>query len=341
MLILAALPLAAERVHVFKDLLKPGAMVWDTDRQHLYIVEFPQIHIYSTKDYSRIKTFGKQGEGPGEFLRFARIYFHEDFIIIHSNSKFSYFSKDWQFVKEHRVPPQFHRGVKPFGDKLVATYIGQAKNNPKVTDQLVVFHDWEGNKIKEIFRKEYYILSGKKINGLYLPEVNRRTGIRFSLWDNKIFIEPDDGEDGIIQVYDAGGKLEYTIKHEFEKLKVTDEHIDAVEEWHRLRKRRLLKIVDQRGLLYYASHFPAVHKMGITDGKIYIVPYKRKQGKPQLFIFDLKGKLLKHLAAPITGETMFGYYPWGILDGKIYQMLENEDEEWELHFYRIDKLKEY
>lgn len=339
--ILFALALWAERVHVFEDLLKPTGLIVDPDGKYLYITQFPHIHVYSAGDYPRVKSIGKEGEGPGEFLAFARPHFYGQYIIIHSQTKFSYFSRDWRLVKEHKVPFQFVRGVKPFGDKLVASYSVPAIDNPEIIDQVVVFHDWEGENIKEIFRKQYYIQGGKKINGLYLPEVLRRTGIRFFPWRDRVYVEPDDGEDGIIDVYTSDGKLDYTIKLELEKLKTNKEHIAAVEEWHRLRKRRLLQLISKRGWLFFGSHFPSVHQMKVFNDNIYIIPYKKKQGKVQLFIFDLKGKLLKHLAVPLAGETMFEYFPWVIHKGKLFQLRENQDEEWVLHAFDMSRLPSF
>jgi hypothetical protein len=62
----------------------------------------------------------------------------------------------------------------------------------------------------------------------------------------------------------------------------------------------------------------------------------KKQGKNQLFIFDLKGKLLKQMDMPEVEETLFSFYPFAIQDGKLYRLVENQDEEWELHLTEIE-----
>jgi hypothetical protein len=158
------------------------------------------------------------------------------------------------------------------------------------------------------------------------------------VWKDKLFVEPDDGENGILDVYDSNGKKLYTVKYNFEKIEVTDRHKEAVREWHRIKKRRLLDIVKRRGWLWWPSHFPAVHYVDVTDDKIYMIPYKKKQGKVQLLVFDLKGKLLRRVITPLTKENMFALHPMCIKGGKVYQLTENEDEVWELHIYEIASL---
>lgn len=162
-------------------------------------------------------------------------------------------------------------------------------------------------------------------------------GIRFSVWDNKIFFEGEDGENGNIYVYDFNGQQIDTLHLEFEKLKVTKEHKQAVEDYYKLRRSRLLAIAKARRLLYWPDFFPAVHYQRIVDKKIYVIPYKKKQGKSQLFIFNLKGELLKQVDFPVVEETMFSFYPNTIKNGKLYQLLENQDEDWELHVHEIDQ----
>jgi len=59
-------------------------------------------------------------------------------------------------------------------------------------------------------------------------------------------------------------------------------------------------------------------------------------GNNRLLSFDLEGKLLKQVAAPIVEESIFSFYPSTIKDGKLIQLIENEKEEWELHITGIE-----
>jgi len=327
----------AEKKILFKELVRPGIVTVNPGETHLYIVDFPNINVYSLKDFKLIKTFGSRGEGPGEFLRFARPYFHNGSLLVHSQVKLSYYSKEWKLQKQHNLPMLFDRGFKPFGDKIAAAYMAPGEK-PGIRYKVIALHDWERKKIKEVFRQEYYFASGKKINGIYLPEADRRSGVRFMVWKDRLYIEPDDGENGMLDVYDSQGEKLYTIKHQFEKLEVTSQHKKMAAEWFRVRGRHLLEIVKERGLLRWPSHFPAIRYVDVIDDKIYIIPYKQKEGKVRLFVFDLRGKLLRHVAAPFTEESIFEFHPMCIKGGKIYQVTENDDEVYELHIYDIATL---
>jgi hypothetical protein len=328
-LISITMPLFPGKVAVLNQLKKPSGFYINSD--HLYIIEFPLIYVHSLKDYRLIKKFGNQGEGPGEFIRYARLHFHPDYYIIQSQTRFSYFTKDWKYIKDMKTPITFDRGAKQMGDQWVVSHTVPGKDDAKQTDLTVNIYDADFKKIKEVYRQKYYFQVGKPINGIYLAEMGRRMGIRFSVCDNKIFIEGEDGENGNIYVYDSNGQQIDTLHHEFEKLKVTKEHKKAVEDYYVLRRRRLFAIVKARGWLYWPDFFPAVHYQSVVDNKIHVIPYKKKKGKNQLFIFNLKGELLKQVDFPVKEETMFSFYPNTIKNGKLYQLLENENEEWELH----------
>jgi hypothetical protein len=327
--ILLAATLWAEKVAVFDDIIKPDSF-YLTENQ-IFIVEFPHIYVYSLKDFTLIKKFGQRGEGPGEFIRFVRLHFQPGFIITHNQTRFSYFSRDFKYIKEVKVPIQFNRGAVPMGNGVVVSHTVPGKENPNEVDLTVNLYDASFKKVKEIFRQRYYFQLHRDINVIYLPEVDRRTGIRFFVCSDKIFIEGEDGVTGNIYVFNKNGEKIYTIKHEFERLKVTDEHVNAVVEWHRVNKRRLYDILKQRKQLYTPGYFPAIRSLKVGDDKIHIIPYKKKKGKNRLFIFNLEGKLLKEMDAPLKESSIFSFYPFAIKNGKVFQIIENEDEQWELH----------
>jgi hypothetical protein len=64
--------------------------------------------------------------------------------------------------------------------------------------------------------------------------------------------------------------------------------------------------------------------------------FKREKEKSEFYIFDLDGKLIRKVMAPIREAEFLLAYPFTIANGKIYQVTENEDtEEWELHIDNI------
>ena len=78
-------------------------------------------------------------------------------------------------------------------------------------------------------------------------------------------------------------------------------------------------ICDPADKYLYIPEFPQFHVYSAVDYSL--VKSFGKQDKVLLFMFD--------------------YYPWSIRKGKLFQLLENDDEEWVLHSYEIDKLKTF
>ena len=77
--------------------------------------------------------------------------------------------------------------------------------------------------------------------------------------------------------------------------------------------------------------FPVISSFFVDQGIIYVMTWKRDQGKNEFFTFDMKGRLLKRTMVPIQYETYIQAYPMVIKNGKLVQLLENEeDQEWEL-----------
>jgi hypothetical protein len=46
---------------------------------------------------------------------------------------------------------------------------------------------------------------------------------------------------------------------------------------------------------------------------------------------DMQGKLVKKIFLPVSFMNVLDIYPYTVAGRKLYQLIENEDEEWELH----------
>lgn len=325
--------LAAERVTTLEGLAYPQNIY--VHENQVFVIDFPQVYVYDAGDYHLVKQFGRRGEGPGEFLRFARLHFRPKFIIVQSENKLAYFSKDFKFVKEQKVPISFSRGMHILDDVFVVAHSANGVDDPRQLDQTINVYDRECKKIKEIFRQKYYFQITKDINMIYLPEVQRRTGIRCFVHNRKVFFEGEDGETGNIHVLDFQGNKLYTISHRFPKIEVTDQHVKEVEDFFKMKRRRILDILKQRKQLFTPDTFPMIHYSGLHDGKIYTIPYKREKGKSPVAVFQPDGKLIRKTTVSLVKEDRFSFYPFTIKNNKVYQLVENEDDEWDLNIYSL------
>ena len=327
-LILLVLVVKGEAGVVLGEIVNPSRVY--VDGGELFVVDFPKVYIYSLADFSLKGSFGKEGEGPGEMRGFARLMFDGGEVIVEHHMRFSYFSRDGKFLRERKIPVSFNRGVRKMGDKWVVSHTDQRKDKPDLTDLTVNIYNDKFERELEIYRLPYYFQLNKPINAIYLPEADRRSGIRFFVHGDEIFVEGEEGETGSIYVFDRNGKKLRTLAHKYQRLEVTEAHVAAVVEHHRLKKRRLYDILKQRGQILIPDLFPAIQYMTAADGGIYTIPYKKEGGSYQLLRFDSKGKLISKKPVPIAAETLFSFYPFTLHKEKIFQLVENSEEEWEL-----------
>ena len=325
------------------------------DKNHIYITEFPFIYIYSLKDFSLIKKFGQRGEGPREFLLHIHLSIQPDYLMVQSRGKVSFFSlekageefpgssgnKKFSFLREYRSPFVF-REAKALDKQLVI-----AKSNIDRESNTIFLtvnrcnHDF--SDLKEIYRVKHFfqIQNGKPVNAVYLGRgtlCGRLSPLFYTLQD-KILIEDNHGETGTILIFNSNGEKLLSATHNYEQLEFTPKHKKEILDLFILkRKSRALRILDERKLIVYPEYFPPIRIFHAADNKIYVVPYKKKQDKSELHIFDMEGKLLKKVLVDLAEQDIFEFYPYAISGGKVYQLIDNEDtDDWELRIREIEK----
>ncbi|MGD2092178.1 MAG: hypothetical protein PVH61_38770 [Candidatus Aminicenantes bacterium] len=203
----------AGQVIPLPGLLKPQRIY--IDQEQCFITEGATIYIYSLKDFKLQKKFGKRGEGPGEFKESGegiKLDFKPDNIIVSSTGRISYFTRDGQFIKETTINPR-RSEFQELGSGFVGRILLVEKKGVFFTVNLF---DKNLKKGKELYRfKHPFFPRSNPINPVFL-----RTSTYY-VYREKIFY---DDEDGIIHVLDSGGKELYSIRHQYEPVKVTDIH---------------------------------------------------------------------------------------------------------------------
>jgi hypothetical protein len=292
-----------------------------------------KIYIYSSKDFTLKKKFGKKGEGPGEFkvnpaaVAKLQVYVQPGCIIVNNLSRVSFFTKNGSFKKEINVTSGLN--FIPIGKKFVG-YSG-TKRIKNILYLTINLYDSNLNKIKEIYSREYYVQTHKDFNLIKLGFGNIGRAYHLCCGD-KIFVE---GEKDIIHVFDKDGKKEYDINLAFEKLKISEEHKNEIlKELDVLFTGPLMKrLIKQKGK--FPRYFPA-RFFKIANEKIYIPSYKKRDGKNEFVVYSIKGKSLKKIFLPLKDRTLVLPYPYAISNNKIYQVFDDaETEEWELHITDI------
>jgi len=315
------------------DIFSPNSMAVD-DKQ-VYVVEKAVVFIYSLKDYSLKAKFGKAGEGPQEFRVSAGgegvfVLPKKDVLLINSIGKLSFYSKDGKFIKEMKTPPgssgaQGGPLFQPIDGKFVGMGVAIDQKNEEMGFSVNLFND-RMEKIKEL-KKIKFMKNRKMFLPMEFPIVY--------VWDNKIIMTGD--KEGIsIDMYDAEGNKVSSVHREYKSLKVTDKYKEDVYETFRTMPETKAFFEQIKQLIGFSDYFPAIQLFWAVDGRIYIMTYLEKDGKCEFFVFDFKGKLLKHVFLPVVYMYGIRTNPIAVKNDKLYQLIENPDEEeWELHAVEI------
>ncbi|MEN8154796.1 MAG: hypothetical protein ABFR75_12325 [Acidobacteriota bacterium] len=321
LIFVSGINLQGEVIATFPDLLKPTSLVIDEDR--LYITQDITVFIYSMKDFKLIKKFGKAGEGPQEFNRFVGITPLKDKLLINSMSKISYFKKDGTYISEMRTKGGITFGYQPLGDKYVSLGI-EVKDN--IRYRTINLYDSELNKVKTLLKNE----DDNQVAKGSLKILN--TTLNYMTFDEKLYLI--NGKEFEIKVFDKTAKEVLTIKRDnYKKRKFTEEDKQDIFDLIKADPRQKQFFDMVKKMAVFPDKWPALASVFERDNIIYVSTFNAK-GKTQyeFFLFDSKGKFIHNLFIPMKFQDALRPFPMSIKNGKLYQLIENEDEEeWELH----------
>ena len=328
------------RVGSLPEVLRPDNItIYDNE---LYVVEGAEISIYSLKDLSLKREFGKKGEGPGElkivpgFLNKVAVF--PDYIMVVGVDKIVFFSKEGTFIKEKKKSFLLVQ-VIPVGKNFVVKRNRYSEDRKDLYVCISIYSP-EMEEIKELYRQKH-VQQGTKLD-MVMDFIN------LNVSEDKIFVDESAGG-FVIEVFDSQGKKLYRIDKDYEKIDVTGEHKNAIIErfkedplikrqiklaggWDELKKRFMMKFMDT---------YPPIQSMEISGKKIYVQTFNVKEGKSEYIVMDLKGKIIKKVYLPRFENTpllskLLGARLQTIYNDKLYYLMENEDEEeWELHVQEI------
>lgn len=319
MFLMMSILVHGEKVAVIDEVLKPTSLV--VDDEQLYINEDTTIFIYSLNDYKFKKKFGQAGEGPKEFLQFAIVNSLTDHLLINSFGKISFFTKDGSYIREVKT-----KGIGWLFSPLGDGYIGFARiGEDNIAYNTINFYDAELNRGKEIARSRV----GNLEKGI---EVLKKQ-LYFNIHDNKIFLVGSD--EFVIDVFDHTGEKLYSITQEYERIKFDPKIEEQARESIKRQNPAQYEFIKNK--LNFPDYFTAISFFFIDNNKLYVGTFNLQRDKLEFYIFDLKGKLLKKQFVTFAFiEGTLQPYPLNFKNGKLYQLIENEDEEWELHISKFD-----
>jgi hypothetical protein len=325
-LFLGALNLCASQPIVLKELYKPTSIHVDQDQ--LYITQGAEIFIYTTKDYHLIKKFGQAGQGPQEFPmnRFKNsisLRICDALIMVNSLNRVSYFSRSGDFVREINGKGNA-ANYQPIKDKYIA--ISSAMDQGGMFTVINLF-DAQLNKIKEIQRVKS-ALSPRGTLNLF------KTSLRVLTHNHRYFLLSSN--DFVIDAFDSNSTKLFTIKRDY-KRPIIDEAFKT--QFHnRLKNNPKTRPYYEKikNNINFPTTFPAISNISAADNLIYITTYYRQGNKFEFYIYDLNGNFIKKTSIKINMKSHLEPYPTRIFNKKLYQLVETEDEEWQLEVSPIN-----
>lgn len=318
----------------FPHLTNPEKIFVDAD--HIYITEFPTVYIHSRKDFKLIKRFGRSGEGPQEFKQQIHLTVQPKELVIQSSGRASVFSRQGEFIREFKSPYAF-RVAKGLGKNLVLAKAIK-DNQSKGFFLTVSICKRNFDPVKEIYRVPHFFKDGVPVDIVLIARGNlgRRMSPLFYPYKENVFIEGEHGLSGNIYIYDKDGNKTGVITHKYPKMALTQTHRKEIKEFFTLIRSAVYRILNQRKMLAYPGHFPAIRIFHVADDNVYVVPYPKVEGKSQLFVFNFRGNLIKKALVALQEQSIFEFSPYTIGKGRIYQLVENSDSgDWELFIKNI------
>ena len=321
---------------VLNEIFNPSSIKIGNDR--IFIVQDTEVFIYSTKDYKLIKKFGKKGAGPKEFMKSAApwipsltLYIGNDELFINSIGKVSFFSKDGVFKKESRTSGirQLGRYI-PLQQNYVLIKMMQIEKGRYTVSYLT---DSNLKEIKELCKVKFPQQSGKKRNPILMAKMADYFD-RYSYKDK--FVIPN--EYGDIYIFDLKGNKVKTFKPEYSIVPINKDFKKKLDNFFSNHKfyKRPYSIDKSRGLIDFGKTLPLFNFYHLADNKIYIFSNYKKDDKYETFIYDFDGKLIRKLFLPIKNLDIFNAVPFDIKDGKIFQLVfDEESEEMKLEIEKI------
>ena len=318
----------AKKIAILDSILKPRNLYVHLDRA--YITEKHIIHIISLKTGVLLQSFGKQGEGPGEFKGIPELRVFPDFLTVNSWGKIIFFDHNGRYINERKHQFGHHTGAIPLGDKYVAQKSNFSEKDQKVV-QIFGIYDDSFNLLKNIFESpnpnEMDILPGSKKQPY--PVIN--DNISLEIYDGRIYIA-DSRKGFYFKVFDNNGTWLQDINVSLPPKKVDD----------KFKKKMLMKLASEPWWGQFKNKFepvfpkfyPEIRFFNIQDNKIYVQTFTEKGDDCLFLIYDITSKRISKVFLPRAYDSTIKRYD--IQNGQYYYLRENEESDyWEMFVVNI------
>jgi len=295
-------------------LVQPKDVIINNDQ--LLIAGFPEVCVYSLKDFKLIARFGKDGRGPQEFSSYVKLQYHPQYIVVSSKKKVSFFDRQGNFIKElvPKSPTATVDEFKPLGDRFIV--YGEVHEGNTLFNTMEIF-DGSLQKTKEIVRWPAVHQLGR---GFDPVDIDMK-GAEFQVYDGTIFLL--FRESGIVRGFDGRGKALFTTDYHFERIPMPAEIRNEFHEFLKTAPGYKDVYESIKHEIKFKDHFQAAQRIVVTGDKIYALTFKKDGDKREFVILDTRGKFIKKVMVPFKNADPRMPFPFTVHDGQLYQLITN------------------
>jgi hypothetical protein len=329
---LLAADTGAKKIGTLDSILQPRSLHVYGDRA--YVVENYTINIISLGTGELINSFGKRGEGPGEFKRSPVLRIYPDFLAVNSWGKLVFFGHEGRYIKE--MKHQFGRdvGAIPLGDRYVAQKSDFSEKDQQAVQSFGIYNS-SFNLVKTIFQSpnpfEIDILPGNQKQ----PYPVIHDNISLDVYEERIYIA-DSRKGFYFKVFDSHGKWLHDIKADVPPTRVSDPFRTRLLE--KLKSEPWWKQFENKLEPVFPEFLPEIRFFTIQHNKIYVQTFIEKEDDALFRIHDLTTKKMSTIYLPRACDGALKWYD--IQKGDYYYLRENEDTDmWELFVVNISGIQ--
>jgi hypothetical protein len=315
-----------------------GRVYFKTDDEgNFYVVDWDRKRIQKYDPRGKyLLTMGRKGQGPGEFINVWDPKFDKDknmYVMDIANKRVSFFNEDGKFVKQIKVPADFHvLGINSRG----FYFANQSKQIEEATMAKWIsvygIFDEKFDSIAEIHRRTIELKNpsggGAKSRAQFLADIWSSEAYKptiINFFAENYFIYFGYSEKYGIYTYSPEGKLIKIIQREYQPIKVSKKHkkdfINFLEnENFRILpepediKKRVFELIE------YPKYIPAYRQFTLMEnGWLAVIVDSIENEYTLIDIFDEEGKYIAQFSATIPTENLF------FKNGKAYALATEND----------------
>ncbi|MBN1939530.1 MAG: hypothetical protein JW843_08085 [Candidatus Aminicenantes bacterium] len=279
-----------------KGLILPGAYgEWSClgiQDGRVYIFTGETFHVFDLKDGKPLKTFGRIGQGPGEYKKyFAFPFYTPHGIVITNQGKCIKYSLDGEYL-DSTISEKFYVKLLP----LDSGYVGQRESvipGSKENDSIVSLLDEKFKPVRELYREGYNALLIEKDGTFHYTFPSAAVDIAAD--GDHIYIG-NPAEVISFSLLNKQGELIRTIRRDVRKIAVSEK--DRKEFLRSADTKSLAPGVTMKTDVKVEAFYPAFHFFKVDRGLIYVFTYRMKDGKREVIVLDEKGNDIATVSLP-------------------------------------------